>query len=88
MAAAARGARLAQQADVVTRALVGEAVPSDSSHALKSGYDLEREAWRALDVPEGLLPEVVRSGSRLGEVCAAAAAETAHPRRHAGHRRA
>jgi sugar (pentulose or hexulose) kinase len=80
----ARGARLAHQADVVTRRLVGRDVPSDSSHALKTGYDQLREAWPrpALDelgVPEELLPGVVRSGSLLGEVCARAAAETAIP---------
>jgi sugar (pentulose or hexulose) kinase len=74
-----RGARLAHQADVVTRALAGRDVPSDSSHALKSGYDQEREGWPALDVPDGLLPEVVRSGTCLGEVCAAAAAATGIP---------
>ena len=77
---AARGARLAQQADVITRALVGHAVSSDSSHALRSGYDPEREAWRpGGELPEGLLPDVVRSGSRLGEVCAEAAAATGIP---------
>jgi sugar (pentulose or hexulose) kinase len=74
-----RGARLAQQADVITRALVGHAVPSDSSHALKSGYDLECETWPNLDVPGALLPEVVRSGTRLGEVCARAEAATGIP---------
>lgn len=80
----ARGARLAHQADVVTRRLVGHPVSSDSSHALKTGYDQLREAWprRVLDelgVPEALLPDVVRSGSLLGEVCARAAAETTIP---------
>jgi len=73
-----REGRLAHQADLVTRALAGHAVPSDSSHALKSGYDLEREEWPrpALDglgVPFALLPEVVRPGTQLGEVCEAAA---------------
>jgi len=78
----ARGARLAHQADVVTRGLVGREVPSDSSHALKAGFDQERERWpRDLleGVPDGMLPEVVRSGSTLGVVCAAAAAETGIP---------
>jgi sugar (pentulose or hexulose) kinase len=80
----ARGARVAHQADVVTRALVGEAVPSDSSHALKTGYDQVREAWprdalAAAGVPDGLLPDVVRSGTRLGVVCARAAAQTLIP---------
>jgi len=73
------GARLAQQADVVTRALVGRDVPSDSSHALKSGYDLEREAWPKAGVPDDLLPAVVRSGSLLGEVCVAAAQASGIP---------
>ena len=49
----ARGARLAHQADVVTRRLVGKGVPSDSSHALKTGYDQVREAW-PLDALERL----------------------------------
>ncbi len=77
----AAGARVAHQADVVTRALAGEAVPSDSSHALKTGYDQEREAWPrgALAAAEGMLPDVVRSGSRLGGVCARAAAATQIP---------
>ena len=68
----------------MTRALVGHDVPSDSSHTLKSGYDVEREAWpqyalHALGVPAGLLPEVVRSGTRLGDVCEAAAEQTRIP---------
>ena len=80
----ARGARLAHQADVVTRALAGGAVSSDSSHALKSGYDLAREAWpleelERLGVPAGLLPEVVRAGTPIGAVCAPAADETGLP---------
>ena len=76
----AAGARLAHQADVITRALTGDDVPSDSSHALKTGYDQEREAWPAdLGLPDGLLPRVVRSGSRLGAVCPAAAEQTGIP---------
>lgn len=74
--ALARGARVAHQADIVTRALVGHELPSDCSHALKTGYDQEREAWPAVDIlglPGGLLPDVVRSGALLGEVCPAAA---------------
>jgi len=72
------GVRLAHQADVITRRLTGHDVPSDSSHALKSGYEQARERWSP-DAPAGLLPEVVRSGSRLGEVCADAAALTGIP---------
>jgi sugar (pentulose or hexulose) kinase len=80
----ARDARLAHQPDLVTRRLVGHEAASDSSHALKSGYDLEADRWPyelfdALGVPAGLLPEVVRSGSELGLVCDRAAAQTAIP---------
>lgn len=80
----ARGARLAHQVDVVTRRLVGHDVPADSSHALKTGYDLLREAWphevmSALGVAPGLLPDVVRSGTRLGAVGHAGAEATGIP---------
>jgi len=73
--------RLAHQADVVTRRLTGEDVPADCSHALKSGFDLVGEHWPealdGLDVPGGLLPAVVASGTALGTVCAEAASQTA-----------
>ncbi|CAN5536551.1 FGGY-family carbohydrate kinase [soil metagenome] len=70
----AAGARLAHQADVVTRRLTGHDVPADCSHALKSGYDVVAGSWphallEQLGVPEGMLPEVVRCGSSLGVVC-------------------
>jgi D-ribulokinase len=78
------GARLAHQADFVARRLAGEDVPADASHALKSGYDLLREAWPldvmdALGVDPDVLPAVVRSGSRLGEVGRAGSAATGIP---------
>ena len=78
------GAGLVHQADFVTRRLVGEEVAADSSHALKTGYDLRSDAWPAdlmgaLGVPESLLPGVVRPGEALGAVCAAAAEATAIP---------
>lgn len=72
----ARGARVAHQADVVTRRLTGHGVPADASHALKTGYDVEHERWPDLDVPRGLLPDVVRPGTVLGELSCAAAAAT------------
>ena len=76
--------RLAHQPDVITAALVGHPVASDASHALKTGYDLVGDRWpaevlAALDVPESALPEVVRPGTVLGEVCAEAAALTGLP---------
>ena len=71
------GSRALHQADFVTRGLVGGDVPADSSHALKTGYDLLNEEWPrelmgALGVPEAVLPEVVRPGTQLGTVCEAA----------------
>ncbi|MDH6519042.1 sugar (pentulose or hexulose) kinase [Streptomyces sp. SAI-135] len=75
VAAHGRG-RVTHQPDTVTARLVGRPVPTDSSHALKTGYDLQRAAWPdvALD-----LPEVVRPGTRLGAVCPAAAEATGIP---------
>ena len=77
----AGAARLAHQVDFVTRRLVGHDVPTDSSHALKTGYDLLHDAWpdevmTALGVPSGLLPDVVRSRTRLGTVGRAGAEAT------------
>jgi D-ribulokinase len=80
----AHGARLAHQPDLITRRLIGHEVPTDTSHALKTGYDLIHDSWphellERLGVPEGLLPEVVRSGSPLGEVSEKAAGQTGLP---------
>ena len=80
-AAAAAGRRLAHQPDVITRRLAGHPVAADCSHALKSGYDVARGTWpgelrRAFG---DLLPDVVKPGAQLGEVCRAAAAQTALP---------
>jgi sugar (pentulose or hexulose) kinase len=77
-AAAAPGARLAHQPDVVTRRLAGHGVASDASHALKTGYDPERRCFAPGD-HDDLLPEVVAPGTPLGEVCARAAAQTGLP---------
>jgi D-ribulokinase len=82
--ALARGARLAHQCDVVTRALTGHAVATDASHALKSGYDVDAARWPQelldeLEVPAQLLPEVVPPGARLGVVCERAAVASAIP---------
>ncbi|MFJ2156843.1 FGGY-family carbohydrate kinase [Streptomyces sp. NPDC087856] len=72
--------RVTHQPDVITAQLTGEAIPTDSSHALKTGYDAEREAWPPqLAHLAGQLPEVVRPGTRLGEVCRTAAEATGIP---------
>jgi sugar (pentulose or hexulose) kinase len=75
------GGRVTHQPDVITARLTGgTAVPTDSSHALKTGYDAEREAWPPqLAHLSPVLPEVVRPGTRLGEVCRAAAEATGIP---------
>lgn len=73
--------RVTHQPDVITAQLTGGVTPTDSSHALKTGYDAEREAWptrQLADLGE-VLPEVVRPGTRLGEVCHAAAEATGIP---------
>ncbi|UGY94430.1 FGGY-family carbohydrate kinase [Streptomyces gobiensis] len=82
--ATAAGTRLLHQADLITWRLAGHQVASDASHALKSGYHLAEERWpdkelSELGVPHSLLPRVVRSGSVLGTVCAAAARATGIP---------
>ena len=78
------GARLTHQADVVNRRLAGAEVATDSSHALKSGFELLAGAWpgdvlEALGIPAALMPGVVAPGARLGEVCPSAAAATGIP---------
>ncbi|MBT2489039.1 carbohydrate kinase [Streptomyces sp. ISL-96] len=76
--------RLSHQADTVTARLTGGPVATDSSHALKTGYDLERDTWpeealAQLGLPVALFPEVVRPGTCLGKVTEAASAETGIP---------
>ncbi|MFG2492011.1 FGGY-family carbohydrate kinase [Streptomyces caniferus] len=76
--------RLLHQVDLVTWRLAGRQVAADASHALKTGYHLVEERWphrvmAELGVPESVLPEVVRPGSPLGTVCAAAAEATGIP---------
>ncbi|GAA2459198.1 FGGY-family carbohydrate kinase [Actinomadura vinacea] len=78
------GARLLHQADLVTGRLIGGTAATDSSHALKTGYDLHAGRWPdevfdALGLDGTLLPDVVGPGTVLGEVCTAAAAATGIP---------
>lgn len=77
-------ARVAHQPDVVAAALVGHPVASDSSHALKTGYDLIASRWPRevlvrLRLDPAALPEVVRPGTVLGTVCRDAARTTGLP---------
>ncbi|MFJ6553355.1 FGGY-family carbohydrate kinase [Streptomyces luteogriseus] len=76
--------RLAHQPDLVVSRLTGQPPPADSSHALKTGYDLDGDRWpqaalAGLGVPDSLLPSVVRPGTRLGEVSSAGADATGIP---------
>ncbi|SCG67806.1 FGGY-family carbohydrate kinase [Micromonospora inositola] len=76
--------RLAHQSDVINRRLVGHEVPTDLSNALKTGAHLVNGEWPvavldALGVPGELLPPLVRPGTRLGAVCAAAGEQTGIP---------
>ena len=78
------GARLAHQNDFINSRLVGHEVPTDLSNALKTGAHLIEETWPtdvfdALGVPGHLLPALVRPGTRIGTVCAAAAEATGIP---------
>ncbi|TDO62620.1 sugar (pentulose or hexulose) kinase [Kribbella sp. VKM Ac-2571] len=63
--------RVVHSADFVAAHLVGHPVATDTSHALKTGYDLIADAWPAaafdkLGLPLAAFPEVVRPGTELG----------------------
>jgi D-ribulokinase len=78
------GARLAHQADVITANLVGRPVATDTSHALKTGYDLIGLRWptdvlEKLHIEPDVLPPVQLAGSVLGHVGADAAIRTGLP---------
>lgn len=78
------GGRIVHQSDHLVGRLTGGRVPTDTSHALKTGVDLRTASWpddvlAALGVPSGVLPEVVLPGTVLGTVGGAAARETGLP---------
>lgn len=77
-------ARLGHASDAVVAALTGALPPTDTSHALKSGYDpLHRrwvsEAMDALDIPARLLPEVRLPGDPAGRLSRDASRATGLP---------
>ncbi|RCW47296.1 xylulokinase [Halopolyspora algeriensis] len=77
-------ARLLHTPDLIAEHLVGRPVATDTSHALKSGYDPVNAEWAgealtALGVDTDRLPDVVRPAQPLGRVSPAAAAETGLP---------
>lgn len=76
--------RLMHQNDWINFRLAGQPLPTDSSHALKTGYDLLQSHWPAeifdsLGIPASILPEVVVPGTRIGNVGRACATETGLP---------
>ncbi|MCD2198162.1 carbohydrate kinase [Actinomycetospora endophytica] len=78
------GAEIRHQTDVVTTHLVGGPTATDSSTALKTGYDQRRGRWPtdvldALDLDRTRLPDVVAPGAPLGRVGPVAAARTGLP---------
>lgn len=78
------GIRIAHQTDFVNRHLIGHEVATDTSSALKTGYDLIKNEWpldilAQLAVPAEILPPVVLSGTQIGIICAQAATETGIP---------
>jgi sugar (pentulose or hexulose) kinase len=63
--------RIVHSADFVAAHLVGHPVATDTSHALKTGYDLVADAWPhaafdKLGLAPSLFPEVVLPGTELG----------------------
>ncbi|TDD04874.1 carbohydrate kinase [Saccharopolyspora terrae] len=64
--------------EVIARRLVGHPVATDTSHALKSGYDAAAGEWAA-GAPAALLPQVVRPTAVLGQVGREAAGRTGLP---------
>ncbi len=77
-------ARLGHASDAVVAALTGTLPPTDTSHALKSGYDPAARRWvseamEALGIPAGLLPEVLLPGSPAGRLTREAAGATGLP---------
>ncbi|MFJ4923825.1 FGGY-family carbohydrate kinase [Streptomyces sp. NPDC088725] len=80
-APALHGARVCHQADFITSRLVGRPVATDSSHALKTGYDLYNRAWPTavhdlLGLSGLAFPDVVAPGTPLGTVSHEAAEAT------------
>ncbi|HWD07715.1 MAG TPA: FGGY-family carbohydrate kinase, partial [Actinomycetota bacterium] len=76
--------RLGHAPDVVVSQLIGEPAPTDWSHALKSGYDPQRQGWveeamEALSVPVGARPAVRRPTELAGTLHPVAARATGLP---------
>ncbi|MEO5832283.1 MAG: FGGY family carbohydrate kinase, partial [Nakamurella sp.] len=78
------GSRVLHQPDLITARLAGAQLATDSSHALKTGLDLDSLEWPAavladLGIDVRCLPAVAGSGAVIGTVGPAAAAATGLP---------
>lgn len=78
------GRKVINQPDIVTWALAGHEVASDTSHSLKSGFDLDNLVWPskifdALHVSAKFLPHVAVAGEIIGEVSPTASAKAGLP---------
>ncbi len=64
--------RVHSQSDWLLQRLLGRSAAMDSNNALKLGYDAVKREWpgwmQGLELPEGLLPEVVPAGTPLGVI--------------------
>ncbi len=64
--------RIHSQSDWLLHRLLGHAAAMDSNNALKLGFDAVHREWpgwmQGLELPEGLLPEVVPAGTSLGVI--------------------
>lgn len=77
-------ARYLHASDTVLAALGGQVLPTDTSHALKTGADVRTATWRAdllalAGLDAGLLPTVGRPGTVAGCLTAGAGATTGLP---------
>ncbi len=81
---AARASRAWHVPDLLLAQLTGAPPPTDTSHALKSGYDPLRREWaeeavHVLGIPGRLLPEVAPPTTLVGAVSREAASATGLP---------
>lgn len=71
------GLRVHSQSDWLLHRLLGRRAAIDSNNALKLGWDALKGEWptwlQGLELPEGLLPEVVPAGTPLGTIAPAMA---------------
>lgn len=76
--------QIVHQGDHLAGRLVGAPVATDTSSALKTGFDTRSMRWpaevhEALGIRPGLLPDVVLPGTPIGQVGAAGAADSGIP---------